>query len=230
MNLNNKVEELAKTTPFSKADIASSMLSRAEKGLPLDLQYFAEETPPDPQDENGNGDGGEEKTPEQIELEKKIEAESDRKLASAKKKWEKEQETKIQEAIKTALAEKERLSKLSEKERKEEELSTREKEIADRLAELERKELKADAIADLNEKGLPKEFADFLLADNAENTLKNINAFKEAFDKAVNETVKEKLRQDTPPAGGGAGKGTNSIAELRNKQDQQKNKAPDLWA
>ncbi len=202
-----------------------------KKVLPFDLQYFAEETPPDPQGGNGNGDGGEEKTPEQIELEKKIEAESDRKLASAKKKWEKEQEAKIQEAIKTALAEKERLSKLSEKERKEEELSTREKEIADRLAELERKELKADAIADLSEKGLPKEFADFLLADNAENTLKNINSFKEAFDKAVNETVKEKLRQDTPPAGGGGtGKGINPIAELRNKQDKQQNKAPDLWA
>lgn len=212
MNLNNKVEELARTTPFSKADIASSMLSRAEKGLPFDLQYFAEDPQQDPPGDSGKGDGGEEKTPEQIELEKKIEAESDRKLASAKKKWEKEQETKIQEAIKTALEEKERLSKLSEKERKEEELTTREKEIADRLAEIERKELRADAIADLSDKGLPSDFADILLGKDAETTLENINKFKKAFDEAVNEAVKVKLRQDPPPAGGGgmgSSKGTS---------------------
>ncbi len=182
------------------------------KFLPLDLQYFAEELPPNPPGDSEKGEGGEEKTPEQIELEKKIEAESDRKLASAKKKWEKEQETKVQEAIKKALEEKERLSKLSEKERKEEELSTREKEIADRLAEIERKELRADAIADLSDKGLPSDFADILLGENAETTLENINKFKTAFDEAVNEAVKAKLRQDPPPAGGGgmgSSKGTS---------------------
>lgn len=139
-------------------------------------------------------------TPE--ELQKKIEAESDRKLEkalrTARGKWEKEFQEKLEQEKKEA----ERLAKLSEKERKEEELAKREQEIQERLHQLELKELKADAVADLNDKGLPTEFADFLLAENAEKTLENINNFKKAFDAAVNEAVKEQLRQETPKSGG----------------------------
>ncbi|MGN7284331.1 DUF4355 domain-containing protein [Shouchella rhizosphaerae] len=202
--------------------------------LEMNLQYFADAGDGEGADNVGEGDtdtgeGKVELTAE--ELQKKIEAESDRKLEKALQKKQKEWEERQQEAIQKALEEKERLSKLSDKERKEEELSKREQEIANRLAELERKELKADAVADLSDKDLPAEFADFLLADNAENTLKNINTFKKAFDSAVNEAVKKTLRQDPPPAGGGGlESGKNTIAQLRNQQDQQKNKAPDLWA
>lgn len=191
------------------------IIENKNRFLPFDLQFFADggEGGTDPE----GGQGGE---PEKVELtseelQKKIEAESDRKLAKALEKKQKEWESKQQEAIQAALEEKERLSKLSEKERKEEELSQREKDIATRLAELERKELKADAIADLNEKGLPAEFADILLGENAEKTLENINNFKTAFDEAVNAAVKEKLRQETPPAGGGISKGqAPSVAKL----------------
>src|SRR5699024_6957517 len=168
----------------------------------------------------------------EAEYEKKVEAEADRKLESALKKkrseWQKEMDKKIQDAIE----EKERLSKLSEKERKEEQLSKREKELADRLAELERKELRADAVGDLREKGLPVEFADTLLGENAEKTLENINAFKKAFDEAVNDAVKGKLRQDTPSAGASKGSDNKiqSIAEMRNKQDKPVENAPNPWA
>lgn len=208
--------------------------------LPLNnLQFFAEGSGGEGEGGQG-GEGGEgsgegegftklEVTEE--ELQKKIEAESDRKLASALDKKQKEWEVQQEEAIRKALEEKERLSKLSEKERKDEELTKREKELAERLAKIERKELLADAVADLNKKDLPASFAEILLGENAEKTLENINNFKTAFDEAVNAAVKEKLRQETPPAGGGGtGKGTNVIADLRNKKDQQQNKAPDLWA
>lgn len=136
------------------------------------------------------------------ELQKKIESESDKKLEkalkTAREKWQQEFQEKLEQEKKEA----ERLAKLSEKERKEEELSKREQEIADREAKLRQKELKADAVSDLSDKGLPPEFADFLLAEDAENTLANINNFKKAFDEAVNAKVKEALRQDTPKAGG----------------------------
>lgn len=69
----------------------------------------------------------------------------------------------------------------------------------------------------LQEKELPAKFADFLLAEDAETTLENINAFKEAFDAAVNEAVKEKLRQDTPRVGGTAGSTSISIKDLAQK-------------
>ncbi|HLT85869.1 MAG TPA: DUF4355 domain-containing protein [Georgenia sp.] len=182
--------------------------------LPFDLQFFADGG------EGGNDQEGGQDEAEKLELtaeelQKKIEAESDRKLAKALEKKQKEWEEKQNEAIQKALEEKERLSKLSEKERKEEEISKREKELADRLAEIERKELKADAVTDLTGKGLPANFADFLLAENAEKTLENINNFKTAFDEAVNAAVKEKLRQDPPKDSvGGGGKTTPNYKEL----------------
>ncbi|NBJ71336.1 MULTISPECIES: DUF4355 domain-containing protein [Clostridia] len=208
------------------------------KPLKMQLQFFAEEDP-DPKDppadlpkEPTDLKGGEPTKVEltEEELQKKIESESDRKLQRALQKKEQEWETKTQEAIKQALAEEKRLSKLSEKEQEEERMTKREKELQDRENELKRKELKAEAITDLSNKELPTEFADFLLAEDAEKTLENINSFKKAFDAAVNKAVKEKLRQETPDSGVGTSKGTNTIAEIRNKKDKEQNKAPDLWA
>lgn len=186
------------------------------KPLKLDIQFFAEagddasKSPVETTETNQQTDDSQENSTKKVELtetelQKKIEAESDRKLAKALEKqkadWQAQQEAAIQEA----LEKEKKLSKLSEKERKDAELSEREKALQNRLAEIEQKELKADAIAVLSEKKLPSSFADFLLADNAENTLKNINAFKDSYDAAVNEAVKEKLRQDPPKTGGGLG-------------------------
>src|SRR5699024_7639321 len=148
-----------------------------------------------------------------------VDREVSKAVNSALKKRELKHQEDLQTKIDEALAEKERLSKLSEKEREEEQLTKREKDILEREQEIERKELKADAISDLTNKGLPVDFANFLLADNAENTLSNINAFKEAFDMAVNAQVKEKLRQDTPLAGtGGIKQKQNSIADIANEK------------
>lgn len=179
-------------------------MKNKDRYLPLDLQFFAEDPPADPpkDPEDPPVDDPKKKTPEEIEFDKKVEAESDRKLQSAKVKWEQDQKVKTQQLIDDALAEKERLSKLSEKERKDEELNTREKDLEKRLADIERKELLADAVADLNKKELPADFAEILLGEDAEKTLENINSFKTAFDEAVNAKVKEALRQETPPAGG----------------------------
>lgn len=201
----DKFAEYANVSNTTTEDVTNSM-SKAIGGsyLPLNLQFFAE-SDPDPQDDppgdSGKGDK-DERTPEQIEFDKKVEAEADRKLESAKQKWEKDQESRTQQLIKDALEEKERLSKLSEKERQDEVLTQREKDLEKRAADIERKELLADAESDLREKELPTSFAEVLLGEDAEKTLENINNFKTAFDEAVNGAVKEKLRQDTPPAGG----------------------------
>ncbi|WP_433956987.1 DUF4355 domain-containing protein [Cytobacillus horneckiae] len=198
------------TKPFN---VMNDELFKNKVKLPLklDLQLFSDDNPPGGDGSQGGGDNPPPKKIEltEAELLKKIESESDRKLSSALEKKQQEWESQTEQKIQAALAEKERLSQLSEKERKDEELNNREKEIENRLAELERKELKADAVTDLTEKGLPSSFADFVLGKNAETTLANINAIKTAFDEAVNAAVKERLRQDTPP-GGSAGSTTKN--------------------
>lgn len=180
-------------------------LNHKNEPLKLNIQFFAEEPGDDPKGEPDPKN--KEQQPEPVtltadELQKKIEAESDRKLASALKKKQDEWKEQQQEAINKALEEKERLSKLSEKERKDEELTNREKQLLERQKEIELKELKADAVADLAKKELPSSFADFLLAEDAEKTLGNIKNFKDAFDAAVNDAVKARLRQDDPKTGG----------------------------
>jgi len=198
--------------------------------LKMNLQYFADEDTSTEETENSENTNDEQEQEETTFTQSDVDREVSKAVDKALKKRDAKHQQDLDVAIKKALDEEKRLSKLSEKDRKEEEMTNREKQIAEREAELARKELKADAVADLSNKGLPSNFADFLLADDAEKTLENINNFKKAFDEAVNAAVKEKLRQDTPPAGGGGtGKGTSSIAELRNKQDQKQNKAPDLW-
>src|SRR5690625_2591877 len=201
-----------------------TMKKAINDSLKLNLQYFADgEGEGEGTNPGDSGEGaGEEVKLSAEELQKRIESESDRKLAKVLEKKQKEWEEKQQEAIQKALEEKERLSKLSEKERKEEELTEKEKELQKRIAEIERKELKADAVADLSEKGFPSEYneflADILLAENAEKTLEKINKFKEMTDKMFNQMVKEHLRQETPKAGATTlSKGVPSLSELAQK-------------
>lgn len=178
--------------------------------------YCDMETTEQPIDENVETTEENKETFTQAEVDARISKAVESALNKTKSKLETEYSQKIEEAKQEA----ERLAKLSEKERKDEEMKQREEALTNRMKELEQKELKSDAISDLSKKGLPATFADFLVQDNAETTLKNINALKETFDAAVNEAVKEKLRQEPPRTGGslGAGDGkTLNKAEMARK-------------
>src|SRR5699024_771972 len=191
--MEEKIKEIAKKTTMTTAEVAESLKLQAEKGLPLNLQFFSESEGEENVEitENTQEEEQENTTFTRSDVDREV----SKAVQSALDKREAKHKEEMQKAIEDAIAEKERLSKLSEKERQEEQLTQREKEIDEREAEIARKELKADAITDLNEKGLPSEFADILLGDDAETTLENINTFKTAFDSAVNAAVKEKLRQ-----------------------------------
>jgi len=169
-----------------------------KRPIDMNLQLFADGEVQDTHEEPEAQEAYEKIELTEEELQKKIESESDKKLdkalKTAREKWEKEFNEKLEKEKKEA----ERLAKLSEKERKEEELNKREEELNKRLAEIEKKELKTDAIAILNEKSLPAEFADLLLSENAEGTLENINKFEKSFNDAVAKKVKETLA-GTPP-------------------------------
>ena len=54
----------------------------------------------------------------------------------------------------------------------------------------------------LAKSGLPTEIAEYLTADNEDNTKAVIDKIKSAFDKAVEAGVTEKLKGKTPPLGG----------------------------
>src|SRR5699024_2872088 len=173
-------------------------MNKKYKVLPLNLQFFAEEggggKERDPQGEpnpDQKDDGKKSIQLTEEELKKKIEAESDRKLASAlekkKREWEQQLEKKIQDARKDA----EEYAKMTQQERQEADYKKRLKKLEERERELNNRELLVQIESDLEEKELPKAFAKSLLTvqDN-EKIKESIGEIKQAVDNAVNERVK----------------------------------------
>ncbi|MGF2617739.1 DUF4355 domain-containing protein [Rossellomorea aquimaris] len=173
--------------------------------LKLNLQYFAEPNdppadPPNPDDPPSDPPAKVELTPE--ELQKKVEAESDRKLAKALEKKQKEWEAQLQQRIADAKKDAEQYAKMTQKEREDAEFKKRLEALDKRERELNTKQLRSEVESDLKTEGLPAAFADSLikLEDN-EKIKEAVASIKKEFDEAVNNAVKEKLRQDPPETG-----------------------------
>ena len=130
-----------------------------------------------------------------------VQAKIDAAVAAAKAKWEKDYQKKAAAEQK----EKERLSKLSEDERKAAELENSRKELEAKEAELKKKELKLEMVKVLADRKIPVQFMDYLIAEDNESTLSRITAFEKEFKKAVEASVNEKLKGKAPTAGASAG-------------------------
>ena len=203
------------------------MMTTKNKWLPLNIQFFAEP----PADPPADPTPPEDITLSQAELDKKIEAEADRKLAKALEKKQAEWQTQLDEKLAAERKTAEEYAKMTAKEKEDAAYKSRLSELEKREQELNKRQLLTQVEADLKENGLPASFASSLLTVGDNEQIKGaINTIKKDFDEAVNEAVKGKLRQETPPAGNGGNKVTNSIAKLRNEMDNKQNKAPDLWA
>jgi hypothetical protein len=177
--------------------------------LRLDLQYFADGGESGEGQGNGEGEGsgqGEENKKFELtqeELQKKVEAESDRKLAKALEKKQKEWESQLEQRVADAKKDAEQYAKMTQKEREDAEFKKRLEALDKRERELNTKQLRSEVEADLKDEGLPAAFADSLikLEDN-EKIKEAVSSIKKEFDDAVNNAVKEKLRQDPPETGG----------------------------
>lgn len=131
-------------------------------------------------------------------------------VAREKKNHEKE----IEQAIEDTKKEAKRLSELSKEERDSEEHDKLKQELAESKARLARMELESDTIENLKEEDLPIEFKSFLIAENAETTLENINLFKPIFLDAVQAEVEKRLKGRTP-------KGSSTVTAKVDKKNSQ---------
>lgn len=172
-----------------------------EKVFNFDLQRFTEGA-----DDNGGNNAGKEgqggdagkgdtKTYTQAEIDAALTA----KLAEEKGKWEKEYQQKAEAAKK----EQDRLSKLSDDERKKAEIEKAQLDLQAKEKELKIKELKLEVVEDLTKRGIPVSFLDYLVVDaDSEKTLGRITNFEKEFKKAIDTAVNERLKGKTPKAGG----------------------------
>lgn len=70
-----------------------------------------------------------------------------------------------------------------------------------RLEALEARELRADARELMKQEGLPLSCLDFVLRSDLEQTKSSIETFKQVFQEALSDALKEQLRGTTPPKG-----------------------------
>ena len=133
------------------------------------------------------------KTYTEQEVQELLQRESDRRVTSALKKQQAQFETKVAEA--------EKLRGMDEAQRKDYEYNQK-------LAELEQKEKefnlaqnKLEATKVLSNRGLPVSFVEYIVAEDADTMLENINVFEKAFKAAVADAVSAKISSNTPKTG-----------------------------
>lgn len=159
--------------------------------LDMNLQLFAEDTEQEEQVQ-------EVKTYTEEELNAKLQAEADRRvtkaLQTAKEKWEQEQAVKIEQ-------EKE-LAKLSEEEKAKKQLEMERQSLEKERLEFKKIKLELETTKILDERKLPTKFAKYLIAEDNEKTLANINEFQESWQQAIQSEIESRLKGKTPQKNG----------------------------
>ena len=121
----------------------------------------------------------------------------EKRLGKEKAKWEKKVKEEADEAA--------RMAQMSEAEKQEalftkrvQEFEEREAAFNEAQAALQREKMLNETNKQLSERGLPLNFAEHIMADTAEDTLANIDAFEKEWQAAINKAVDSKLRGSTP--------------------------------
>ena len=134
------------------------------------------------------------KTYTEEELQKLLQAESDKRVNAALGKKEKEYSAKLK-------AESERIAKeasMSEEEKFKAQLQTEREAFETERAEFLRTKLEASTMKELSTQGLPADFAGFLIGTDEEATKANVSEFKSLWDNKLQEMVDERLAGRTP--------------------------------
>lgn len=173
------------------------------KGLiPMNLQLFADEENTE-QQEPQESEQQEKVTYTQEEFDRQLQSESDKRvteaLKTAKAKWESDYKDKLKKEKDEAA----RLAKMSAEDRAKEEFEKQKQDFEEERKQFERDRLELQVKKNLNEQGLNEGFSSFLIGEDADSSLANIKSFKGAWDKALSEAVKEKLKGEPPKANPG---------------------------
>ena len=152
-------------------------------------------------DANLKGQNQEVKTYTEDEFNSKLESETDRRvteaLNTARGKWEKEYNQKMEEAKKDA----ERRAKLSADEKAREDFQKERDAFEKEKQALYRDKLEVNTRKNLRDEGLNEDFATFLMGNDEETTKENIKIFKSDFDEKVKEEVERRLKGTAPKTG-----------------------------
>lgn len=138
------------------------------------------------------------KTFTQEEVDKMLQAETDRKtskaLETAKAKWQEEYDAKLEQT----KSEAEKLAKMSESERFKAEFDKQKEQFDSERKQFMQEKLELQTVKELSAEGLPTEFSNFVMSDSADQIKANISSLKATFELAIEKAVNEKLQGTTP--------------------------------
>lgn len=154
---------------------------------------MAEETKANAGAEVNEESATETKTYTADEVEKLLQAETDRRVTQAMKKAKRENEKAVREA--------ERLASMSEEERQKEKIKELEKTLAEREREINIRENKISCIAEMEKRNIPTALVDFIVSDDADKMLENLGIFEKTLNKMVNDEVNKRLTSTSPKTG-----------------------------
>lgn len=133
------------------------------------------------------------KTYSQEEVDKLLQSEVDRRITGALKKQ--------AERFEKEKAEAEKLKEMDEAQRKEYEFTKRVEEFEAKEKEFTLMQNKLSASKVMADRGLPVNFVDYIVAEDAEAMMDNINAFERSWKAAINDAVSSRLANGTQPSG-----------------------------
>ena len=151
-------------------------------------------------------------TKEQVE--KMLQAESDRRVQQALKTNEEKLRADFQTKLEKERKEAERLAQLTAEEKAKEAEVQRQKEIEEREKTIRKRELLMDTIDLLQEKSLPRSFAEMLMAEDAETTQARVSAFQKQYQQDIEKAVSDRLKSGHTPAKGSE---TDPVVQLENQ-------------
>lgn len=131
-----------------------------------------------------------EKTYTQEEVQQLLQQEADRRVTSALKKQ--------AEKFEREKAESEKLRDMNDQQRKEYEYEKKVKELEQKEREFTLVQNKLSASKVMAERGLPVSFVDYIVAEDAETMMSNINSFEIQWKAAVSDAVSARIAQPAP--------------------------------
>ena len=134
------------------------------------------------------------------ELEKRLQSESDRRVAEALKTHSAKINKQVEERIQKEREDAARLAQMSEEEKRAELDRKREQQLSEREQAIYRKEMTLEAVKILDEKGLPVSFAETLIGESAEDTMTRIGKFEKEWNAALDKRIAERLKGKVPAA------------------------------
>lgn len=139
----------------------------------------------------------EQSTPEKTFTQAELDSIIEKRLSKEKAKWEKKVKEEADEAARMAqMSEAEKQEALYNKRIKD--LEEREEAFNQQQRALQRDKMLNETNKQLVSRGLPLDFADKLMADTAEDTLANIDAFEKQWQIAINNAIDSKIKGSTP--------------------------------